>query len=103
MAVADAGATSHFHIPGALTKPLNITLPEGNKIRSTHTCALRAPWLRPAARDAHIVPGLMRTSRLLIKALCDANCKVAYDKDDCCVFYEGTLIWRGIRDKSTGL
>ena len=51
MAVADAGATSHFVLPGApvinitpTKTPLIITLPDGQTLQSTHTCILDAPW-----------------------------------------------------------
>ena len=51
MAVADAGATSHFVLPGApvinitpAKTPLIITLPDGQTLKSTHTCILDAPW-----------------------------------------------------------
>eukprot|EP00978_Attheya_sp_CCMP212_P039296 scaffold203118_cov35-Attheya_sp.AAC.1 len=63
MAVADAGATGHFMIPGAPIKnvkptinPIVINLPDRSQIRSTHTCELDNPALPEAARQAHIVP-----------------------------------------------
>ena len=50
MAIADAGATGHFVLPGApmLNKrvaknPIVINLPDGEQIRSTHTCELDLP------------------------------------------------------------
>ena len=64
MAIADAGATSHFIVAGAplLNKqpaknPLHIHLPDGDTLKSLHTCDLDVPALPKAARAAHIVPG----------------------------------------------
>ena len=49
-AIADAGATGHFMVPGApvidvkpTTKPLIINLTDGETIKSTHTCRLNIP------------------------------------------------------------
>ena len=110
MAVADAGATSHFVLPGAPVKnvtqtktPLVITLPDGQTLKSTHTCMLDAPWLPEKARHAHIVPGLAHTSLISIKSLCDAGCKVAYDEDEVRVYFKCKLVWTGNREPTTGL
>ena len=65
------------------TKPLTINLPDGSQIKSTQECELDIPWLSPAARNAHIVPGLALTSLVSIKVLCDAGCKVGYDGNHC--------------------
>ena len=55
-AVADAGATGHFLVPGApvinkaeTTNPLSIHLPNGDKLTSTHTCELDVPSLPKGA------------------------------------------------------
>ena len=64
-AIADAGATGHFLVPGApvldlaeTTQPLSINLPDGDTLTSTHTCELDLPSLPNEARKAHIGPGL---------------------------------------------
>ena len=110
MAVADAGATSHFVLPGApvtnitpTDSPLVITLPDGQTLQSTHTCELSAPWLPVRARKAHIVPGLAHTSLVSIKMLCEAGCKVAYDEDEVRVYFKRQVVWRGKREPTTGL
>mgnify|MGYP003325311313 CR=1 FL=1 len=109
-AIADAGATGHFVVPGApvedvrpATNPLTINLPDGEQIKSTHVCKLRVPWLPEAARTAHIVPGLAHTSLISIKVLIDAGCYVTYDSTSCKVFYKGQVVWRGTKEPSTGL
>ena len=110
MAIADAGATGHFLLPGApvtdikaATAPLIITLPDGKEIKSTHTCLLDTPTFPKAARQAHIVPGLAHTSLISIKALCDAGRQAMYDDNECKISFKGTTIWRGAREPKTGL
>jgi hypothetical protein len=52
MGIADSGATGHFLKNDApvtnkqvAINPINITLPDGSKIQSSHTCNLDIPWL----------------------------------------------------------
>ncbi|MCP4098314.1 MAG: hypothetical protein GY748_18945 [Planctomycetaceae bacterium] len=108
--IADAGATGHFLLPQApvknicpTTAPLEIALPDGKTIKSTHTCDLDIPSLPPKARRAHIVPGLKHASLISIKMLCDAGCHVEYNANKCDVIFENKKVWVGERDKSTGL
>ena len=65
MAVADAGVTGHFFLPGTPVTnikisrhPLKINLPDGDCLTSTHTYTLDIPWLPKEAKEAHIVPDL---------------------------------------------
>ena len=109
-AIADAGATCHFMIPGApvidikpATKPLIINLPDGETIQSTYTCKLNIPWLPEEATRAHIVPGLAHTSLVSIKVLCDDVCKVAYNGKHCLVYYRKKLVWKDRREATTKL
>ena len=110
MVIVEAGATAHFAVPGmpvinqkVPTTPLIINLPEGEQLKSTHTCELDIPWLPKAAREAHIVPGLMHTSLILIKTLCDAGCKVSYDDKKCKVYFKRKVVWHGGREPTTEL
>ena len=109
-AIADAGATGHFLLPGTpvidvmpATKPISINLPDGSVIRSTHTCRLNIPWLPEEATKGHIVPGLAHTSLVSISVLCDAGCRVEYDEGQCRVNYRGRTVWHGGREPSTKL
>ena len=109
-AIADAGTTGHLVVLGTpvldiqpATTPLIINLPDGETIKSTHTCKLNIPWLPAEATKAHIVPGLAHTSLLLIKVLCDAGCEVTYNGKNCLVFYKQTLVWMGQREVSMRL
>ena len=110
MAIADAGATGHFLLPGTpvtdvrpAKTPIRINLPDGGCIKSTHTCMLDIPWLPREARMAHIVPGLAHTSLVSMSVLCDAGCRVEYDEERCNVHYQGKIVWSGGREPSTKL
>ena len=88
MAVADAGATGHFFLPGTpvtnikvAQHPLKINLPDRYCLTSTHIYKLDIPWLPNDAKEDHIVPGLAHASLISIKIFCDAGCKVTYDDD----------------------
>jgi hypothetical protein len=104
-AIADAGATGHFVLPGTpvtdiapATQPLTINLPDGETLISTHTCRLHVPGLPAQAREAHIVPGLAHASLVSIKILCDAGCRVTYDDENA-----GSILnrnWFGLDNES---
>ena len=78
--IVDTGATGNFLQPGApavnirITKtPICISQPDGGKLTSTHECDIDNPILPPAARAAHIVPGLAHTSLVSIRMLIDGG------------------------------
>ena len=108
--VLDTGATGAFLQMGApvvnlkiAETPLRITLPNGDVIKSTHTCNLDIPWLPDHITEAHIVPGLSHTSLVSARKFCDAGCKITFDKDECRIFYKKKLVLSGKRDDKTGL
>ena len=110
MAVADAGATGHFILPGTpvtnvkiARHPLKINLPYRDWLTSTHTCTLDIPWLPNKAKEAHIVPGLAHASLISIKILCNAGCKVTYDDDECHVYYKKKVVWLRKKEQQRGL
>ena len=109
-AISDSGATGHFVVEGApvvnkktATNPITITLPSGSTIRSTHTCNLDIPWLPHQVTEAHIVPGLAHSSLISTRKFCAAGCKVAFDEDECRVYYRGRLALVGGRCPITDL
>ena len=109
-ALSDSGATAHFLIEGApvtnkkvATSPLTITLPDGSKIQSTHTCNLDIPWLPHAMTEAHIVPDLAHSSLISTRKFCDAGCQVAFDENECRVYYKNELVLIGDRDVKSNL
>eukprot|EP00804_Cyclotella_cryptica_P024589 CCRYP_001603-RA/>CCRYP_001603-RA protein AED:0.24 eAED:0.18 QI:0/0/0/1/1/1/2/0/837 len=109
-AIADSGATAHFLLPSVTisnkrkaTHPLNITLPDGEVIQSTHEGNLNLPGLGDAATLAHVVPGLAHSSLLSIKQLCDNGCHVLFTKQDCKDYRKAELMLVGKRHPATGL
>ena len=109
-AISDSGATGHFLVEGApvinmriATTPVQIALPNGKVIKSTHTCNLDIPWLPEHMTEAHIVPGLAHSSLISTRKFCDAGCKVTFDMDECKVYYKNELVLVGKRCKTTNL
>ncbi|KAL7503761.1 hypothetical protein ACHAXN_001695, partial [Cyclotella atomus] len=108
--VADSGATAHFLLPHVrirnkrrATNPLNITLPDGEIIQSTHIGNLDLPGLPASATECHVVPGLAHSSLISIKVLCDKGCYVIFTKAACKIYYKGELVLEGKRHPGTGL
>ena len=106
-AIADAGATRNFILPGSLlnniqraTRPLVISLPDGKTLKYTYTGNLDLPWPPKASTRAHVVTGLSQTSSVSIKMLCDAY-KVSYNKEKCLILYNNTILWQGKQEPST--
>jgi hypothetical protein len=108
--VADTGATGHFMLPNVKLRdekvsenPLNITMPDGETIHSTHEGYLPFDDLPEEATLAHKVPGLAHSSLISIKVLCDHGCYAVFTKKDCKIYYKGKLVLVGYRHKATGL
>ena len=109
-AIADSGATSHFLMTSApvivketASSPLSVKLPNGDTLRSTHTCQLDIPALPTEARLGHIIPGLANHSLISIVQLCNSGCEVKFIKEACHVIYNGHVIMRGRKCQRTGL
>ena len=51
----------------------------------------------------HVVPHLAVASLIGIRPLCNAGCKVTFDKDKCDVIYNGRVILHGFKDAATDL
>jgi len=108
-AIADTGATSIFIMEGTpcdnlqpAIRPLTINLPDGTKVKSTHTCDITIPGL-PMVLVGHVVPKLSIASLIGIRVLCDAGCEVLFTKTNCDVWYKGKVILSGTKDPSTDL
>jgi hypothetical protein len=83
--------------------PINVTLPDGATIQSTHTCDLLLPQLPLAASKAHIIPGLSTSSLLSVGQLFDANCLVKFDRTSVEVLHNHKRILEGVRNERNGL
>jgi hypothetical protein len=107
-AIVDTGATSIFIMDGInvvnkclAMKALTINMPDGRKVTSTHG-NITIPGL-PLTLMGHIVPYLAAASLMGKCLLCNAGCMVVFDKDKCDVIYDGNVILRGYKDRSTNL
>jgi len=84
-------------------KPILACLPNGDKVRSTHTGTLDLPGLPSAARLAHIIPGLASHSLISVVTLCNAGCDVLFTKIGCTITHRGCTIMYGNKCTCTGL
>jgi hypothetical protein len=84
-ALLDSGCTAHFLLANAkctnkvlAETPLEVCLPNGATIASTHTETLNMPSLPHAARQAHILTGLAQHSLLYVGQINDNGCSVTF-------------------------
>jgi hypothetical protein len=108
-AVADTGATSVLVMKNTpmknicpTTNPLNINLPDGTIVKSTHICNLEIPGV-PHVLEGHIVPELTVASLVGIRILCKLGCTVLFTDTACYVRYQGNGILTGYNNQSTDL
>ncbi len=85
-----------------MTNPLNINLPDGTIVKSTHICNLEIPGL-PHVLVGHIIPELTVASLVGIQILCKLGCTVLFTDTACYVRYHGKVILTGYKDPSTDL
>ncbi len=109
-AILDSGASSHFLLSSApvtdkeiATNPLQIKLPNGATIQSSHTANIALPQLPPMARIAHVVPGLSSHSLVSVVKLCNAGCEVKLTDISCEVHFRGRPVISCSKCTSTGL
>jgi hypothetical protein len=108
--VLDSGCTSNFlsaAVPcsdkqGAHV-PLNMNMPNGTTIQSSHTCNLLLRNLPHQARQAHILPGLVHNSLISVGQLCDNECRVTFTHDQVTVSINGKVVMYGCRDPKSRL
>jgi hypothetical protein len=77
------------------TEPLQVVLPNGDVIASTHTAKLLFPQLPDAALQAHIFPHLRNQALLSIGVLCDAGCTVTFEATSVKIRYNNQLVLEG--------
>jgi hypothetical protein len=107
--VADTGATLVMVMKGTpmknicpATNPLNINLPNGKVVKSTHVCNLKVLGL-PYVLKGHIISNLTVASLIGIHILCKVGCIVVFTNAACYVMYNGEIILTGHKDPSTDL
>ena len=81
-AVVDTGATVIFIMEGMpvhnkrlAKEPIFISLPDGRKVKQSHTCNVSILGL-PFVLTGHIVPDMTMASLLGIRVLCKTGCEV---------------------------
>jgi hypothetical protein len=83
--------------------PLNVNMPNGTTIQSSHTCNLLLTGLPSQARQAHILPGLMHNSLISVGQLCNNGCSVTFTHDQVTVTKDKECVMRGSRDPKSRL
>ena len=76
--VVDSGATSHFmrveeNLPVHGPSHKIVSLPDGSRIKASHTTELPFPALSASARHAHVLPNLTTNSLISVPKLADAG------------------------------
>jgi hypothetical protein len=109
-AILDSGCTTFFKSAAAPCSnkqashvPLNVNMPNGTTIQSSHTCNLLLTRLPPQARQAHILPGMVHNSLILVGQLCDNGCSVTLTHDQVTVTKNKECVMRGSRDPKSRL
>lgn len=111
VAIADSGATASFLQPTAPYTCIDnnafnnivVGLPNGDTLKTSHTCEINLPQLPKQARKAFILPGLSNHSLLSIGTLCDADCEAKFTKTQVIISHNQQPILQGWRDMKTSL
>jgi hypothetical protein len=80
--------------------PLNVNMPNGTTIESSHTCNLLLTDLPPQAQQARILPGLVHNSLISVGQLCDNECSFTFTQDQVTVSKNGSIWNKNLNLKS---
>jgi hypothetical protein len=84
--------------------PLNVRLPNGATMESTHTSSLDIPELNKAASIVHIFPGMANHSFLSVGHLCNESYSITFRIDAVTIYNSHNVqILKGAHDLDTGL
>ncbi len=110
--VADTGASGHYFTTNSIkelknvvalgSKGVIVTLPDGNRIKSTHQGILDIEELPHAAKVVNIFPDI-HSSLISIGQFCDADCTVNFNKHNMNVIKGDKIILTGQRNMSNKL
>ena len=88
IALVDSGTTGNYLTSDApcnqktrMHNPVQLQMPNGDRIESTHKALLPLPQLPIKAREAIIFPKL-KTNLLSVGTFCDNGCKATFDKNN---------------------
>ena len=117
--IADTGASENYidsNTPAnnkiINNNPLQVKLPNGEVLHSTHTALLHLPGIKEEATQAHIIPNLKNTSLLSIGQLCNNDYLAVFDKSAMKIYDDHNLrkilenyhpVLEGERNGSNGL
>jgi hypothetical protein len=102
----DTGATGHFFkvstdldniVPTSKHTIINVFLPNGTIITSTHTGHLKIPNIPLSSRKAQVLPHLASHSLLSIAQLCAHGCKAMFTNTAITITLDNTVIITGTR------
>jgi hypothetical protein len=103
-AIFDSGTTGHYILcdmacfdKRPTSQPLIVTLPNGEKIKSTHEATLPFPNLPKKALEAHVFPGLNGQALLSIGTFCDAGCTALFTTMAVIIARDGKVVLTGQR------
>jgi hypothetical protein len=82
---------------------LDVTLPSGATITSTHLATLDLPALPLAARQCHLFPDLTSGSLISVGQLCDHGCTAKFTADSVDITHCDSTVLHGTRTPATGL
>ena len=110
-AIADTGSTgnylsleaSYYTDMKVADPPIEVILPDGSEIQSTHTALLNIPSLPIKAREAHLFPTLSSGSLISMGLFCDQGCEVKFTAAKVVVERDGATVVTGLQCPSTRL
>jgi len=108
-AIADTAATGHYVTQAcpvtdkrSTNYGVQVILPDGNSITSTHTALLQLPNQLPiTAKTAHIFPDLKSGSLISIGQLCDYGCTATFNAKQVQIIYKDAIIMSSARSLET--
>jgi hypothetical protein len=102
--IFDSGTTGHYILCDTAcfdkrptNRPLIVTLPNGQQIKSTHEATLPFPNLPKKALEAHVFPGLNGHALLSIGTFCDAGCTALFTATAVVISRDGQVVLTGQR------
>jgi hypothetical protein len=109
MGIADTAASGNYITTDCpvtdkhpISNGIDVTLPNGVNITSTHTSLLQLRHELPlGARKADIFPGLKSGSLVSIGQLCDHGCTATFTATQVQIFHQERLILTGHRSRDT--
>jgi hypothetical protein len=108
--IPDTGCTDHYiqsctpvQNKRVAVTPINVVLPDGTIMTSSHVATLDITGLPKEATECHIFPTLLTGSLLSIGKLCDFGCEATFSASEVTIKLNNKIIMTGTRTGKTGL